>query len=125
MPIHTAGKRPAPFADELKKECRASSSKGLRLNDRYKVARKKLILFRSERGDDLLKARIAAQRIPKRQQFQLTIADRARRAGGDGELFAGKIFVANPRSDHRQILDHCWTNQCIFFYLEKLDCAPA
>jgi hypothetical protein len=45
MPIHTAGKRPVPFADELKKECLANSSKGLRLDDRYKVARKKLILM--------------------------------------------------------------------------------
>src|SRR5947208_3029814 len=31
------------------------------------------ILLWCERGDDFFKARVAAQRVPKRQQFQLTI----------------------------------------------------
>ena len=51
-------------------------------------------------------ATIATQRIPKREQFQIAVAEVARRVDDDGKLFAGEIFVANRRSDHRQILDH-------------------
>src|SRR5438874_9474217 len=59
-----------------------------------------------EGGDDFLKGRIAAQRIPKRQQFQLTVTDGARRTDGDGKLLAGEIFIANPRGDHCKIRNH-------------------
>jgi len=36
-------------------------------------------VFLGERGNDFFKARIATQRIPKGKQFQLTIAEGARR----------------------------------------------
>jgi hypothetical protein len=49
-----------------------------------RVALSVCCFFGSEGRDDLLKARITAQRIPIRQQFQLTVADGARRPNGDG-----------------------------------------
>src|SRR5262249_21197589 len=74
-----------------------------------------------EGGNDLLEARVAAQRVPERQKFQLTIADRAWRPCDSGQLFAGVIFVANPGSYHRQILNHQRPIDCIFFHRKKLD----
>src|SRR5206468_3979502 len=56
--------------------------------------------------DELFKARIAAQRIPERQQFQSAVTEAAWTANGAGKLFAGEISVTNPCSDHGQILDH-------------------
>src|SRR5205814_2729739 len=53
-----------------------------------------------------IETRIVAQRIPEWEQFQFAIAKVARAADNAGKLFAGEIFVANPRSDHRQILNH-------------------
>src|SRR6266487_3496116 len=75
--------------------------------------------------DELFKARVAPQRIPERQQFQFAIAERAWAADDNGKLFAGEIFVAKPRSDHRQILDHGRAKHCIFFHGKKLNRALA
>src|SRR6266699_7166798 len=66
-----------------------------------------------------IKTRIAAQRIPEREQFQFAIAKVARAADDVGKLSARDIFVANPRSNHRQILDHG------DIHGKKLDRAPA
>jgi hypothetical protein len=66
----------------------------------------KRLQLRRERGDDLLKARVATQRIPKREQFQIAVAELVPRVDDDGKLFAGEIFVANPCGHHRQIPDH-------------------
>jgi hypothetical protein len=66
----------------------------------------KRLQLRRERGDDLLKARVAPQRIPKREQFQIAVAEVARRVDDDGKLFEGEILVANPCGHHRQIPDH-------------------
>ena len=55
---------------------------------------------------EFFKARVAAQWIPERQQFQLAVTEAASTADDAGKLFASEIFVANPRSDHRQIPDH-------------------
>lgn len=60
-----------------------------------------LFLFWRERSDDFFEAWIAAQRVPKREQFQLAISGRGRIPHGDGKLFAGEVFVTDPRSDHR------------------------
>src|SRR4030095_13330100 len=76
-------------------------------------------------SDDFLEARLAAQRIPEGKQFQLTVADTARRTEDERKLFTGEIFVTNPRCDHREILDHVLANKCIFFHGKKLDRAPA
>jgi hypothetical protein len=41
------------------------------------------ILLRREIGDDFFETRLAAERVPERMQFQLTIAERARALRGD------------------------------------------
>src|SRR5438034_4480009 len=82
-------------------------------------------LFWRERVDDFFEARIFPQWIPKRQSFQLAIADSARGTDGDCKLFAREIFLANPCSDHCQILDHKWTVDCIFLHWKKLDRASS
>ena len=81
-------------------------------------------LFGFQRGDDFFKTRLSSQRVPKRQQFQLTIADLSRMAHGFGKLFAGQIFLADPRSDHGIIKNHATAIQRIFFHGKKLDRAP-
>ena len=82
------------------------------------------MLLWCEGGDDLFEARVAAQWIPKRHQFQLTISDWAWRAGDHGQLLASEIFVADPGRNHRQILDHRRTSERIFFHGQKLNRAP-
>src|ERR1700730_4362570 len=82
-------------------------------------------ILRRERSDDLIEARIAAERIPDRHEFQLAIAEAARAVDGHGKLFAGEVFVTNPRSDHRQIFEHVRAIGRIFFHGKKLDRAPA
>src|SRR5439155_7028757 len=84
-----------------------------------------LILLRGEGGNDLFETRVAAQRIPKRQQFQFAVTEEARPMNRDRELFVGEIFVANPCSDHRQIFNHALAIEGVFRRRKKLDSAPA
>src|SRR5438132_12513981 len=81
--------------------------------------------FGRERGYDLFEARIPAQRIAPRHQFQLTIAKGTGVANGDGKLLTGQSVVANPSRDHRKIGDHDAPTDCIFFHWKKLNCSPA
>ena len=87
------------------------------------------ILFQFDRLfrflDEFFKARIASQWIPKRQQFQLAVGETARDADSGGELLQGKIFVANPRSNHCEILDYCGTVERIFFWGKQRGCAAS
>jgi hypothetical protein len=48
-----------------------------------------------EGGDDFFKARIAAERVPKRQKLQLAIGESARGADGDSQLLAGEIIITD------------------------------
>src|SRR4030095_6417195 len=48
-----------------------------------------------------------------------------RRRDGEGHLLPGEILIANPPSDHRQILNHEGTVDRIFLNWKKLDCAAA
>src|SRR3954471_19595917 len=85
-------------------------------------------LLRREGGDDFFEAWIAAQRIPPRHQFYFAIAEINTTTGGtngNGKLFAGEIFLTNPRSNHRQILDHDHPVDRVLFHGKKLDCAPS
>jgi hypothetical protein len=66
----------------------------------------KRLQLRRDRGDDLLRDRVAGQWIPKREQFQIAVAEVVPRVDDDCKLFAGEIFVANPCGHHRQIRDH-------------------
>src|SRR6266516_7154568 len=40
---------------------------------------------------------------------------------GGGKLLAGEIFFTNPRSNHRQILDHDHAVECVLFHGKKLN----
>src|SRR5438128_11154468 len=82
-------------------------------------------LLRRERSDDFFEARIAAQRIPPRHQFQITIADVAGRTDGDGKLFAGEIFFANPRCNQCEVSGEVLPDKRILFQRKKLKCAAA
>src|SRR5207247_10491462 len=53
-------------------------------------------LLRCERGDNLFKARIAAQRIPIRLKFEKDIAEGVRNALHFRDLCAGAIFFTGP-----------------------------
>src|SRR6266516_1111055 len=86
-----------------------------------------LLPFGRARGDDFLEARITAQRVPPRHQFQFAIAEIVTAKGaadGNGKLFAREIFFTNPRSNHRQILDHDHAIDWVLFH-GKLDRPPA
>src|SRR6266481_7737692 len=78
-----------------------------------------------EGGDDFFEARIAAERIPPRHQFQFAIADVAGRLDDDGELFAGEIFLSNPRCNHCKVSDEVPADECFFLRRKKLKCATA
>ena len=60
-------------------------------------------LLRCERGDNLFKARIAAQRIPIRVKFEKAIAEGVRNALHCRDLFDGAIFFTSPGVDLRQV----------------------
>ena len=57
------------------------------------------VLLRRQGGDNLFEARVAAQRVPPRQELQFTIAKDAWRSHSNKKLFAGQLFVASPRGD--------------------------
>src|SRR6476660_1598283 len=74
-----------------------------------------LLWFRRERSHDLFKPRVATERVPKRHQFQLAIAEIAWGASRDRQLFAREIFFAHPCRNHRQILHHRDAHEGILF----------
>src|SRR5207244_13479379 len=76
-------------------------------------------------GGALCKARIASQRVPKRQQFEVAVVEWASWTDGDCQLLAGEIFITSPRSDHREVFDRTDSVNCIFFHGKKLNCTPA
>src|SRR5580765_7384074 len=85
-----------------------------------------LVRFRCQRGDDVFKARIAAQRIPPGQQLQVAITDSAAgKADGTGKLFAGESSITNRCSDSSQAHDHTRPVGHILFYRKQLNGASA
>src|SRR5439155_13729792 len=79
-------------------------------------------LFRRKRGDDFLEARIAAQRIPGRVQFQLAVAKlAAREPGRDRQLLASEVFLTDPGSDDCEELNHPSAIDGIFCHGQKLN----
>src|SRR5437867_7088431 len=99
IPVHP--KKPANAAILT----RASALDRLSSETLSTSARTSQKLLGCEGGNDLFEAWIAAQGVPKRQQFQLPVAEKAWVTGRDRKLCAGQIFVANPRSDNRELLD--------------------
>jgi hypothetical protein len=83
------------------------------------------MLLGCEESDDSFEARVAAQRIPKREQLQFAISDRTREANGGAKLIAREIVIANPRSNQREVLDHTPPTDCIFFNRKQLNRAPS
>ena len=56
-----------------------------------------------ERSHDLFKPRVAAQRVPKRHQFQLAIAEIARVASGDAMLL-NEFLKEHKRVEEQQVM---------------------
>jgi hypothetical protein len=79
------------------------------------------VYFRRERGDDSFKARITAQRVVPRHQFQIAIVDAARELGSAGKLFAGQVLVTYPCSDSSKTNDHRRAAARISFHGKKRD----
>src|SRR5437773_8470331 len=77
-----------------------------------------MALFWGKRVYDFFEVRIAAQRVPEREQFQLAVAHVRGRTNGNGQLFACEIFVTNPSSDHRKIRDHDRSYRFLFDVLK-------
>ena len=75
------------------------------MKTRAALAIQKRLQLQRERGDDLLRARVAGQWIPKREQFQTAVAEVVPKVDDDCKLFAGEIFVANPCDHHREMPD--------------------
>src|SRR5205823_6253693 len=82
-------------------------------------------LFWSKRIHDFFEARIAAQWIPVRQQFQLAITESVWQPHGCFELLELQIFFANPRCDDRQVLDDSDAVDGILVHWKQLYSAPS
>src|SRR5205085_12182903 len=59
--------------------------------------------FRREVGHDFFEARIAAQRVPTRVELKEAVGERVWDTLYGSDLFDGRIFLAGPRVDLRQI----------------------
>src|SRR5262249_1941506 len=75
--------------------------------------------------DEFFKARVAAQRIPNRHEFQVAIAEGDRAMDDAGKLFGGEFLGTDPRSDHRQVLEPRGTLGRIFLDRQQRPRAPA
>src|SRR5207247_9396067 len=78
-------------------------------------------ILRRERSDNFLEARIAAQGIPGRSQFQLAVAKRAREPGRHRQLLASEVFLTDPGSNDCEILNHMSAVDGIFCHGQKLN----
>src|SRR5207245_5079207 len=75
-----------------------------------------------QRGDNFLEARIAAQGIQGRKQFQLAVAKRrARKPGCNRQLLASEVFLTDPGSDDSEELNHMSAVDGIFCHRQKLN----
>src|SRR6516225_4286873 len=83
-------------------------------------------LFWRKGGDDLRKARVATQRVPKREQLKHAVARdigctwcrRCRR-----QLLQGQILFASPRLDHSNVRHQSLPSKRIFLHRQQLHCA--
>src|SRR5213083_2903912 len=86
------------------------------------------VLFRREGGDDFLEARIAAERVPDREQFQGAVAQHLRCGGSTQssfQLLQGKLLVARPRCCNGEILKDATAVDDIFFQRRERDRSTA
>src|SRR5260370_19606310 len=73
----------------------------------------------------LFETGIAPQRVPPREQFQPTIAERAWETDDTVQFFKSEILVADAGCDHCQICHPKDSLRYIFFRTNKFDCTPA
>jgi hypothetical protein len=81
--------------------------------------------FRSERGNDFLEARIAAERVVPRQQFKATVSHPIRESRCFGKGLQGELFFAYPCGDNGRIVDHDGSVNRILFERRQLDSTSA
>jgi hypothetical protein len=62
--------------------------------------------FRRKGIDDLLEARIAAERVPRCAQFQTTVCWTAGQLRGNAQLLYSEVFLSGPRGDDGEVIDH-------------------
>src|SRR5437764_3948465 len=85
-------------------------------------------LCRRERGDDFFEARIAAERVPDREQFQGTVAQHVRCVGSTQssfQLLQGKLLLARPGCRDGEILKDAAAVVDIFFQRRERDRSTA
>src|SRR5437763_4963481 len=86
------------------------------------------VLFRRKGGDDFFEARIAAERVPDREQFQGAVAQHLRCEGSTQssfQLLQGKLLLARPRCRNGEILKDATAVDDIFFQRRERDRPPA
>src|SRR5439155_21646950 len=84
--------------------------------------------LRRQGGDDFFEARIAAERVPDREQFQGAVAQHLRCEGSTQssfQLLQGKLLVARPRCCNGEILKDAAAVDDIFFQRRERDRPPA
>src|SRR5262245_28315851 len=80
---------------------------------------------RCEGGDNLFKPRIAAQRVPKWMQAQLSVVHVARNFRRALQLLDREIDLSRPRISYGQVFDRKRTVDRILVEGDQFDCAPA
>src|SRR4051812_49113508 len=86
------------------------------------------MLLRRQRLYDFLEARIAAERVPDREQFQGAVAQHERGAGGTQssfQLLQGKLLIARPRCRDGEVLKDETAVADIFFHRRERDRSTA
>src|SRR6184192_1900965 len=85
-------------------------------------------LCRRERLNDFFEARIAAERVPDREQFQGAVAQHERCDGSTQssfQLLQGKLLLARPCCGNGEILKDAAAVADIFFHRRERDRSTA
>src|SRR5437660_4901246 len=80
-------------------------------------------LFRRERSENFLKARIVADWIPDRVEPQFAITEVAWNFGGCGKLSESSVLLSGQRVGERQVLDDPCAVDRVFCHRKKLRCS--
>src|SRR6266513_2511171 len=97
------------------------------LGEDESLARRRMLLRRL-RLNDFFEARIAAERVPDREQFQGAVAEHLRCDGGTQssfQLLQGKLLLARPRCCNGEILKDATAVDDIFFQRREPDRSTA
>src|SRR5205814_10241455 len=94
----------------------------------YGAVRRRNRLPWGKRINDLFEARIAPQRIPKREQLQGAVVGNhisSLRMSSSRQLLQGELLLTGPGGDDGEIDKHSASVHGISVHREKLDRAPA